>query len=499
MIGVALPFLEELGTYRMAVNSKQGAAVVGIDIGSQAIKVVEAKATKTGIQITALAIAPTPEGVIENGIITDPSGLGASIKKLLNENGIKARKCVSAVSGQSSVVLRVIEVPKMTKDELAETMKWEVERQVPFSPTEVVMDYQPLEKPNQAPDAQNMEVLLAVAQQDMINRHVEALMAAGLKPTAIDVVPLAAGRALIDLADTEANEHVIAVLDIGDVNADMGIFERGILTFPSPPMPVAGVNISRAISEDLGESLEQAERLKKELGKVDLQRIAAGLGADPAAAADDDQGYQTTDYGIGVQSPFDAPEPAPAPEPEPVAAPVAESDSPFDMSNWTPGSANPSFTDTLDGPMFDLGGEEAAGPAPVPAFDLSDESEPAPEPDLTSAPVASPPLDPGDLRTRVGDAIAPVLMDLVSQLRLSLDYYRTRYQNQPEAILLSGGTARLPNLDKFLTNELGVPVVVADPFGNVTVTSQRYPAQYLSELSPLFTVSIGLAVRDMLS
>jgi type IV pilus assembly protein PilM len=483
----------------MAVKSKQGAAVVGIDIGSQAIKVVEAKATKTGVQITALAIVPTPEGVMENGIITDPAGLGAVIKKLLSENGIKARTCVSAVSGQSSVVLRVIVVPKMTRDELAETMKWEVERQVPFSPTEVVMDYQPLDKPNQAPDAQNMEVLLAVAQQDMINRHVEALMAAGLKPSAIDVVPLAVGRARIDLANNEAKDHTIAVLDIGDVNADMGIFEHGILTFPSPPMPVAGVNITRAISEDLGESLEQSERLKKELGKVDLARIASGVGHDDSTTAQDAQGFETTDFGM---SPFGAP-PEPDAQAVPAPAPQAESaGSPFDSPDWSPGSVTPGFTDTVDGPMFDLGGNDAVAPAPPPAFDLSDELDTgaaASEPAQAGAVPSSAPLDPGDLRTRVGDAIAPVLVDLVSQLRLSLDYYRTRYQNQPEAILLSGGTARLPNLDKFLTNELGVPVVVADPFGNVTVTSQRYPSQYLSELSPLFTVSIGLAVRDMLS
>ncbi|MDO8588148.1 MAG: type IV pilus assembly protein PilM [Armatimonadota bacterium] len=482
----------------MSLNSKKGTPVVGIDIGSQAIKVVEAKATRTGVQVSALAIAPTPEGMIENGVITDPAGLGAHIKKLLNENGIKARQCVSAVSGQSSVVLRVIEVPKMTRDEMAETMKWEVERQVPFSPTEVVMDFQPLDKPDQAPDAQNMEVLLAVAQQDMIDRHVETLMAAGLKLTAIDVVPLAAGRALIDLADTEAKEHIVAILDIGDVNADMGIFEKGLLAFPSPPMAVAGVNITRAISEDLGEDLNQSERLKKELGKVDLSRIAAGATGMEAAepAQDEAPDFGATAY--GTPTPFDTPAPA-APEEE---SPAQETPaSPFDLSDWTPGPASKQFTDTVDGPVFDLGGEESAFEPVAPTFDLSDENEaPTPAPGAQAEPEDfAGTADAGDLRTRVGDAIAPVLLDLVSQLRLSLDYYRTRYQNQPEAILLSGGTARLPNLDKFLANELGIPVVVADPIGNVTVTSQRYSAQYLSELSPLFTVSIGLAVRDMLS
>ncbi|MDO8684271.1 MAG: type IV pilus assembly protein PilM [Armatimonadota bacterium] len=486
--------------------AKQTGAVVGIDIGSQLIKIVEAKSGKAGVQLTGLAIAPTPDGVIENGVIINPAGLGAVIKKLLADNGIKAKQCVSAVSGQSSVVLRVIEVPKMNQAELAETMKWEVERQVPFSPTEVVMDFHPLEKPNQAPDAQNMEVLLAVAQQDMINSHVETLIAAGLKPVAIDVEPLAAGRAVIDLSANGDGEKTVAILNIGDTNADLCIFEGGMLTFPSPPMQVAGVNITRAISESLGESIEQAERLKKEIGKIDLERASTGsedLGA-PGMDPDMPAGSETIAFGTQA-APFDT-QPQVEAETEPEAAPAA--DSPFDLSALEPAAS--SFTDTIDGPVFDLGGDAAAegpaldtsGPA-APVFDLSDEPE-APSIDASaednkldeSAQESS--ATSGDLRTKVGDAIAPALMDLVSQLRLSLDYYKTRYQNQPEMIILSGGTARLPNLDRFLANELGMPVIVANPMANVTVATPRYSAQYISEVSPLFTICIGLAVRDML-
>ena len=61
------------------------------------------------------------------------------------------------------------------------------------------MDFQPITRADTPPDAQNMEVLLAVAQQDMIDNHVSMLMAAGLRPSAIDVEPLAAARALIEL------------------------------------------------------------------------------------------------------------------------------------------------------------------------------------------------------------------------------------------------------------------------------------------------------------
>ena len=91
------------------------------------------------------------------------------------------------------MVVRVIEVPKMSRQELAETMKWEVERHVPFAQNEIVMDFEPLREPDADPNAQNMEVLLAVAQEELINRHVQTLRLAGLKPMAIDIEPLASG------------------------------------------------------------------------------------------------------------------------------------------------------------------------------------------------------------------------------------------------------------------------------------------------------------------
>ena len=118
--------------------------MVGLDIGTDSIKVAEAKFARDGITISGLGIARTPEGVFDNELIVDPKALGQAIKALLAESGVKTKKCVSSVSGSSQVVVRVISVPKMNQDELAETMKWEVERHVPFSPQEVVMDFQPL-------------------------------------------------------------------------------------------------------------------------------------------------------------------------------------------------------------------------------------------------------------------------------------------------------------------------------------------------------------------
>lgn len=396
--------------------------MVGLDIGTDSIKVAEAKFAKDGLAITALGIAKTPPGVIENEVIVDPKALGAAIKALLTESGIKTKKCVSSVSGASQVVVRVISVPKMKREELAETMKWEVERHVPFSPQEVVMDFQPLDNPTADPDAPEMEVLLAVAQQGLVDSHVEALFAAGLQPVAIDIEPLAASRSLIELSHNGAKAETVALLNIGSTRTDLGIFENGLLTFPSPPLGVAGVNFTREIAEAMGQSLEQAEITKREFAAVQLspaQPAPPDASVPPAADLTDVNeptvSQEAFDTAVSPEPGFaggfdlgDVSEPAPAPAVEPVApeepaAPAASNgfvntvDGPiFDIDDIGPAAApaepaepEPPAGTAFDlggpdrdapvssGPSFDLGGDEPAIPV-GPTFDLSDD-EPQPE------------------------------------------------------------------------------------------------------------------------
>ena len=463
--------------------------MVGLDIGGDMIKVVEAKAGRDSIIVTGLGVAPTPPGSFENGAVVDPQAIGKAVKALLAEAGIRTKRVVCSVSGQGampSLVVRIIQVPNVSPEELKETMKWEIEKQVPFAPTEVVMDFHKIERVGHDPNAQTVDVLMAVAQQDMINNQISAIYASGLKPTALDIQPLAASRALIDIASNGSTAMPTAILNIGATVTDLSIFEGGVLAYPSPPIMVAGLNFTQAIAAALAVSTEEAERLKKERARVDSEQMPA-LGeyaAEPPATSAD----------------------AGAPLPD---APSAE------------------FTDTLDGPVFDMGDEEEPktgrqrfdlnampeeeGPktydlggqrfeARKPVFDLSEE-----EVEAAAAPAAkTPPSAPvpaqaaGDIGSQIAQAIAPVLQDLVGQIRLNLDYYRSRYNSQVEKIYLCGGTALMPGLSAYISSELGVPVAIADPLANVTVTSKSFSSQYLEETSPMFSVSLGLAIRDLI-
>ena len=153
----------------MPVLKGSGSPILGLDIGSNYIKVVEAQLRKDRAVVTALGVMPTPTDAVDNNVILDPVGLGAAIKKLLEQTGIKTKKVVSTVASQSSLVVRIIPVPKMTRSELEETMKWEVERHVPFQPSEIIRDFQPLGRPEDVPEGGQMEVLLAVAQDGFVN------------------------------------------------------------------------------------------------------------------------------------------------------------------------------------------------------------------------------------------------------------------------------------------------------------------------------------------
>lgn len=533
------------------------AAVVGLDIGSDSIKVAEAKYARDGITLTGLGVGRTPEGAVENEVIVDPKALGAAIKQLLSESGIKTKKCVSAVGGQSQVVVRVIEVPKMTRDELTETMKWEIERHVPFSVNEVVKDFQPLERPNADPDAQNMEVLLAVAQQELIANHVEALQAAGLKPMAIDIEPLAASRSLIEASQNGASaSEIVAIVNIGSNRTDVGIFEGGLLTFPSPPLGIAGMSFTREIAEALGQTLEQAEITKKEYAAVDVEALEGGVGPSDQGFASEPTSFDTVfappGQIAGAPEPGDQPVPGTEPAdpgafrdtvdgpvfdaPEVAVGPSFDLGEPavpgFDLGDAsaaqpaTPAEPEPELgaepdllaAEPADIFAFDLGGDqEPAAEQITPDFDLEEESQASQE-DQTAAPAfdlgdtdafadpgeavgqdAAPVSQPqaGSMEQAVFNAISGVLVDLAVEIRRSIEYYTTRYSKAPQRVILCGGTAKMPRLDEFLGRQLGIQVEVADPVKNVRANVPGASGQYLKEISPLFAVSIGLAIRDM--
>ncbi len=260
-------------------------SVLGIDIGTETIKIVEMAKAGRGYKLLNYAIGPTPPGSVTDGDIQDPQQVGEAIRDLVREHRIRSTRAVTSVQGQKTMVVRIIDnLPRMSKNELAANIDDEVARHIPFPPSQVIMDYCVVERPNEAPDSPNMEVLFAAVQPEVVDLVIEALKVAKLKPVAIEVQPLALSRSLIEVgSDGGGIGQTVAVVNVGATVTELCVIRDGLLHFPRT-MPIAGRGITQRLSEGLGISEQQAEMQKVQYGCV--TPLPPGARPEPAAAAE---------------------------------------------------------------------------------------------------------------------------------------------------------------------------------------------------------------------
>lgn len=448
--------------------AKGATHVLGLDIGTTAIKAAELQLSGGQVHVVGLPVVlPTPSGAVRGGVVVDAPQVAEVLKQLKSIYGIRTSKVVASVGGDSSVVVRITEVPKMSGKELEEAVVWELDEQTPFPVDEVIYDYVPIERPDADPEATEMELLLAVAQEDMVDAHVEAMMGAGLRPLHIDVEPLAIGRALVDAREDEFADQTVVNVHVGATTTLILIFRHKLLAFVRI-IPSAGENLTQTLGQALELSSDQAELVKLQLGNVGEDGYEGG-GDQGRAPAEDmlDDGSDAEFLSDSVFELSSTGEDSAAMEPPDERATHLEIEEEIE-------ELEPPVEPGLP-----------AGPAGVPG---SDEGPAADEdPELTEA------------RRQVAEALINPVLDLATEVRRSLDFYRRQHRNEPvDRIIITGGTANLDGLAELIAEETGVATERGNPFVNLVV-KEDVPEQYLEEIGPSMVVAIGLALRDILT
>lgn len=443
--------------------------VLGLDIGTQAIKAVELRLNGREIRMVGSPVVlPTPEHSVSGGRIVDNAAVTEALSDVLSRGSFGVKKVVASVGGDTDVVVRIIEVPKMTGKELEEAIQWELERQVPFPVDQAVYDYQPIERDDTPADAQNMEVFLAAAQEEMVDAHVETMMAAKLSPVAIDVEPLAVSRALVDAGGEPLADQTIVNVHIGASNTVILIIRKGLLAFVRS-IPTGGNALTSAIRQNMAESEAAAEKIK---------RLFADLTGTYAYEGGEEQGYGAAD----VTSSFDA-----IGDQEPA-------DSVFEISD---------SSQQFEGLGEHLGLDEQATQLDVEAgaqaYQLPPDQTVA-APPAVAAPAAHAPAAPEieAVQAQVYDAIAQPLIELANEVRRSVDFYRRNHRNEDiDRVLLSGGSAVIPGLGEFIGGEIGLAAEIANPFEHLVYDADEAEQTYLKDVAPSCVIAVGLAMRDM--
>ncbi len=235
---------------------KRKKQVVGCDIGSSAVKLVELKPLKNGeFQLLHAASAELSPEAIVDGAIMDSSLVVEALSHLISENNIKNQFFGTSLSGHS-VIIKRIPLPSMTEAELAESIQWEAEQYIPFDINDVNLDYVVLGES----DGDTMDVLLVAVKKDRIADYTSVIVQAGKQPALVDVDVFALQNAY------EVNYGVptetVALVNVGASVMNINVIHQGASVFWRD-VAFGGNQYTEAIQRELNLPREEAERLKR--------------------------------------------------------------------------------------------------------------------------------------------------------------------------------------------------------------------------------------------
>jgi len=347
---------------------------VGLDVGSHSIKVVELAPFDHRFRVLHAGTAPTAPGAVKEGVVVDPHSVATGIRQAMSAAGAKSGRVISAVGGQA-VIVRELKFPPMPQADLENAARFEAERYIPYGVREVNMDLDTIGETMEE-GQKKVVVLLVAAKRETVEKHVQAVEAAGLEPYVLDVDAFAILRAHTPPAQAAGDAQVF--VDLGAETTDIVIAGGGSFR-GTRNVNIGGHNLTRAVGTKLDMEFQSAERLKEQKGMVLL------------------------------------------------------------------------------------------------------EGEPMPDDKTVLA---------------LHDVMLPILGDLATEIRRTLDYFQTRYREaKVSRIAISGGTARLPNLSRFFSLELGVETVVGDPFAQCEVPAAILSPDARRDIAPSMATAVGLAMR----
>lgn len=235
--------------------------MLGLDIGSSSVKILELAEGKNGYQLINFGIEPLPHETIVDSTIMNAPAVVSAIRKLIAEYNIKApRDVCTSVSGHS-VIIRKITLPLMTEEEIEGNIQWEAEQYIPFDINEVNIDWQRLD--SEGEDQESQDVLLVAVKKEMVNEYIAVINEAGLNPVIAEVDAFAMQNMYETNYELERGK-VITLVNIGASVININIVRNGNSVF-TRDMSIGGNHFTEEIQKQLSVSFEEAEQIK--LGK----------------------------------------------------------------------------------------------------------------------------------------------------------------------------------------------------------------------------------------
>jgi type IV pilus assembly protein PilM len=351
----------------LGLFTKKANTLLGIDISSTSVKLLELSRSGGRYKVEAYAVEPLPPNSVVEKNIAELEGVGQALSRVVAKARTGVKTAAVAVAG-SAVITKTIEMDGgLSEDELENQLKIEADQYIPYPLEEVAIDFEV--QGVSARNAERVDVLLAACRKENVEVREAALALAGLTAKVVDVEAYALERAFGLLGDQlggNADELTVAVVDIGATMTTLSVLHHGRTIYTREQL-FGGRQLTEEIQRRYGLSVEEAGLAKKQGGLPD-------------------------DYDSEVLQPFK-------------------------------------------------------------------------------------------------DAV-------VQQVSRSLQFFFAAGQfNDVDYILLAGGTASIPDLDRLIQQKIGTPTLVANPFADM-VLSNKVNAGALASDAPALMIACGLAMRS---
>ncbi len=232
----------------------------GLDISDLSLKVVRLKLRDGKYDLISFEHKVLTPGIIQAGEVKDKEKLTLAIKDLIKKTPKLETKYVVASLPEEKSFLRVIRLPKMSKNEIQRAVQFEAENYIPFSLDKVYLDSEIISSSDKG--QKTSEVLLVALLKKIVDPYVEVLERAGLVPLALETESQAATRALIK---NWYSKNPLLIIDFGATCTNFSVFNGSSLRFTSF-IPLSSSKITKSIAQEFKIEESEAEAIKKIYG-----------------------------------------------------------------------------------------------------------------------------------------------------------------------------------------------------------------------------------------
>jgi type IV pilus assembly protein PilM len=249
-------------------GNRKATQVLGLDISSTTVKLLELSYTGGRYRVESYAVSSLPQDAVIEKSVNDVEGVANAVRTVVAQSRTKIKNVAAAVAG-SSVITKMIDMPDgLSEDDMETQLTLEADQYIPYPLEEVSIDFE-VQGLSPETDGQ-VEVLLAACRRETIEARVEAIEGSELTPKIMDVEAYAMERAYFLLQNQlELDETAtVAVVDIGATMTTLSVLNGGQTIYTREQL-FGGKQLTDEIMRRYGLPLEEAGLAKKQGGLPD--------------------------------------------------------------------------------------------------------------------------------------------------------------------------------------------------------------------------------------